>query len=409
LSLANIQELDDADVLAGYRSLFSLPPNTIYLDGNSLGAMPIGVTSRIKNTLEKEWSQDLILSWNTNNWIDLPLNVGEKIAPLIGASSGQVICTDTTSVNLFKLLATAMKLKPDRHEILSQIDNFPTDLYMAQGLAGMFPDNRLSVHTCTEDEISNTLSTDTLVLMLTHTNFRTGKIHDMKALTRLAHEKGALVIWDLSHSTGAMPIHLDACGVDMAVGCGYKYLNGGPGAPAFLYLTRSLQNKVSQPLSGWMGHEKPFDFNPLYDPGKGMRQYLCGTPSVLAMAGLDAALDIFATVDLQQIQSKSQQLGDLFISLVSQAHLDLNLISPTDGRLRGSQVSFTHPEGYSIMQALIAKGVIGDFREPDIMRFGFAPLYIRYADVEAAVTTMKNVIEEKAYFAPQYQMKNQVT
>jgi kynureninase len=312
-------------------------------------------------------------------------------------------------VNLFKLLVTALNLRPGRKEILSQKDNFPTDLYMAQGVAELLNSRGVIVNTCLEDQLADAISDDTAVLMLTHTNFRTGKMHDMRQITHLAHEHGVLVLWDLSHSAGAMPIALDHCDVDMAVGCGYKYLNGGPGAPAFLYLSRELQDQVTQPLTGWMGHIEPFRFDSVYTPARGIMQYLCGTPPVLSMAALDAAIDLFADVDPGAIRKKSVQLTELFISLVEQANLELVLISPADASDRGSQVSFAHEQGYAIVQALIARGVIGDFRDPNIIRFGIAPLYTRYQDIERAVEMLKEVILGKSYLNPQFMERKPVT
>jgi kynureninase len=405
----DIETLDRNDPLASYRDRFVLPSDTIYLDGNSLGAMPQQVKTRIEHTLAMEWSQDLIQSWNKNAWIDLPSTVGEKIARLIGAAEGQVICADSTSVNLFKLLVTALNLKTGRKEILSQTDNFPTDLYMAQGAVELLTSRGVVVNTCPEDDLADAISDDTAVLMLTHTNFRTGKVHDMQLITRIAHKHGALVLWDLSHSAGAMPIDLDDCEVDMAVGCGYKYLNGGPGAPAFLYLSRKLQDQVTQPLTGWMGHIEPFGFNADYSPAKGILQYLCGTPPVLSMAALDAALDLYADVDLGEVRKKSVQLTELFISLVKQAELGLELVSPVDSGVRGSQVSFGHGQAYAIIQALIARGVIGDFRDPDIMRFGIAPLYTRYQDIKRAADMLAEVITGQTYLSSQFVERKPVT
>ncbi len=413
VSWARLQ--DEKDELADRHDLFQIPQGLIYLDGNSLGALPKSVIQTLQHTLDKEWGEDLIQSWNKNSWMDLPRIVGEKIAKLMGAAPGQVICTDSTSVNLFKLLAASLQMNPGRTEILSQDDNFPTDLYMAQGLAKLVTAQRLTLKTVPAPQLASSISKATCALMLTHVNFRTGELHDIPAVTRLAHEKGALVIWDLSHSTGVLPIQLDADHVDMAVGCGYKYLNGGPGAPAYLYVRTALQQKAEQPLSGWMGHARPFEFSPHYESATGMLRYMSGTPQILSLKALDAALGVYDGLDMAVVRQKSVALTTYFVSLINKLQeecaqaMGLKVISPRDTRRCGSQVSLTHEYGYAIVQALIDRGVIGDFREPDVLRFGFTPLYTRFVDVYQCVEILREVLVECTYLEPRYNQRKAVT
>ncbi len=402
--------LDGNDPLAKYREQFIIPEKMIYLDGNSLGVLPRIVSERVAHTTLTEWGKELISSWNTH-WIDLPHSVGEKIASLIGAAPGQVICTDSTSINLFKLLVTGLHLNSGRTTILSQEDNFPTDLYMAQGLAAMLGEDRCQLRMVAEDELIDALDENTAIVMLTQVNFRTGKLHDMEKITSEAHLAGALTLWDLSHSAGAMPIHLDDCEIDLAVGCGYKFLNGGPGAPAYLYVARRHQHLAMQPLSGWMGHEKPFDFSPQYTPGEGIQRFLSGTPGILGLSALDSALDLWHDVDLEMVRKKSIDLSNLFIKqLASNPELSkMRLVSPTDEEQRGSQVCFAHPEGYAVIQALIDHGVISDFREPDVLRFGFNPLYNSFVEIFDAVELLRQVITSGEYLNPKFHTKSLVT
>jgi kynureninase len=397
--------LDEQDELAGSRNHFVMPADTIYLDGNSLGAMPVGVTERMQRHLLEEWATDLIQSWNRHQWISMPTAVGEKIAPLLGATTGQVIVADSTSINLFKLLVTGLRINGKRNEVLTETDNFPTDLYMAQGVTGLMPGAKLRMVSAAD--LLSQIGSDTAVVMLTHTDFRTGEIRNMEAVTAEAHRHGALVLWDLSHSTGVMPIHLDEYEVDMAVGCTYKYLNGGPGSPAYLYLAKSLQNRVAQPLTGWMGHRQPFAFQQQYEAANGMQRYLSGTPAILSLVALDCALDVFKDVDLGAVRKKSLALGDYFIQSMAQLP-DCKLISPV-GANRGSQVSFCHPSAYAIVQALIETGVIGDFREPDIMRFGLSPLYTRFVDIFDAVTAIEEVVASGRFMEPRFAERKVVT
>lgn len=411
MNFDEIIALDKGDPLANKRLEFDLPENTIYLDGNSLGALPKSVKSRLAEVVSQEWGNDLIKSWNSHNWIDLPIKVGEKIAPIIGAAQGQVICCDSISVNLFKLLSSALKLNARRTVVLSTKDNFPTDLYMVQGLSDLLGPDLCQLQTVDEQDIQQSLTESVAVLLLTQVNFRTGKLLDMAKLTQLAHDKGILVIWDLAHSAGALAVELDKCEVDFAVGCGYKYLNGGPGAPAFLYVAKRHQNFVKQPLSGWMGHAKPFDFAPSYHAAVSINQFQCGTPSVLAMSALDAALDVWQDVDMLQVKNKSEGLAHVFMQLM-QFHGcldDLILCSPAVAELRGSQLAFSHNEAFAICQALIAKGVIADFRAPNILRFGFTPLYTSFENIWQAVTILVDIVESQLYKEPGFNITLKVT
>jgi len=404
------EDLDRRDPLARFRERFLLPEGVIYLDGNSLGPLLKSVPERIRQVVEREWGQGLIRSWNAARWIDLPQRVGDKIARLIGAERGEVVAADSTSVNLFKLLSAALSLQRGRAVILSERDNFPTDLYVAQGVRDQLG-GRHEIKLVDASGIRDAIDDKVAVVMLTHVNFRTGARHDLSAITAAAHAKGALVLWDLSHSVGAMPLALNASRADLAIGCGYKYLNGGPGAPAFLYVRRDLQDRIRPPLAGWMGHREPFAFVPDYAPAEGILRNLCGTPPVLAMAALDAALDLWAEVDLDALRAKSMALAGLLIALVEGqgASLGLTLATTRDPEQRGSQVSFAHPEGYAVMQALIARGVIGDYRAPDLIRFGLTPLYLRYVDVFDAVAILADILRHRRWDQAEFKRRAKVT
>lgn len=406
-----ILALDAADKLAEVRQAFSLNEGQVYLDGNSLGVLPKKAISRAYEVVEQQWGRDLITSWNKHHWIDLPVQVGEKIAPLIGAAPGQVICCDSISVNLFKLIACALSMQPGRHKVLSQKDNFPTDLYMVEGLASLLGQNNCELALVDEGAIEAALDDSVAVLLLTQVNFRTGKIHPMKKLTELAHQKGILVIWDLAHSAGALPVHLDQCRADFAVGCGYKYLNGGPGAPAFVYAAKRHHDKLKQPLQGWMGHRQPFAFDHQYEAGSGMQCFLVGTPPVVSMSILDEALNVFDGISMSVVRHKSVALCESFIELLKSKGLfkDFTLVSPENSDRRGSQVAIAHPQAYAICQALISKGVIADFRAPDVLRFGFTPLYTSFDDVWRAVNHLKDVLLSQCYLEPEFQTKSKVT
>jgi len=411
MNFDEIITLDKADPLAKKRLEFDLPANTIYLDGNSLGALPKSVKSRVAEVVSQQWGNDLIKSWNSHSWIDLPIKVGEKIAPLIGAAPGQVMCCDSISVNLFKLLCSALTLNSERTVVLSTKDNFPTDLYMVQGLSDLLGPDLCQLQMVEEQDIQQHLTESVAVLLLTQVNFRSGRLLDMAKLTRLAHEKGILVIWDLAHSAGALPVELDTCEADFAVGCGYKYLNGGPGSPAFLYVAKRHQQEIKQPLSGWMGHAKPFAFDAKYTAAPNINQFQCGTPSVISMSALDAALDVWQDVDMLQIRHKSAGLADVFIELIQMNNCltDLILISPNVAQQRGSQLAFSHDAAFAICQALIQKGVIADFRAPNILRFGFTPLYTSFEDIWLAVTILVNIVESEQYKESRFNITLKVT
>ena len=402
---------DTNDVLSTLRDLFYLPPNTVYLDGNSLGPLLKRVESRLQKTIREEWGQDLIASWNSHNWIDLPVKVAEKIAPLVGVAKGQVICADSVSVNLFKLLVTALQLNPKRTRVLSVEETFPTDLYMAQGLQKLLGEARCTLSRVREASLIEEINDETNLIMISHVNFRNGYVNDLKVITETAHRHGAMVLVDLSHSAGVIPIELDALGVDFAVGCGYKFLNGGPGAPAFLYVNQRHQNKVEQPLSGWMGHRSPFEFSADYIPRPGIAQYQSGTPGIIGLSALDEAMTLWADIDIKDVRRKSTALTTLFIDKVQNAAelSDLEIVSPLDVETRGSQVSLSHPDGYEIVQAMIASGVICDYREPEVLRFGIAPLYNSFEDIIRAVDLMKDIVKNKRYRDPAFGDRNDVT
>ena len=397
------RDLDDP--LAPLRLQFDLPAGVIYLDGNSLGARPTAALARAQHVIAAEWGTDLIRSWNTAGWFDLPKRLGDRLAPLLGAGTGEVVITDTTSVNLFKALAAALQMQATdparaaRRTIVSERSNFPTDLYMAQGLAAWLDRGYQLRLVDSPDELAQAIDADCAVAMLTHVNYRTGYQHDMAAISSHCHAQGALALWDLAHSAGAVPLDLNGAGADLAVGCTYKYLNGGPGSPAFIWVPAKHQARFRQPLSGWWGHAAPFAMDPGYTPADGIARALCGTQPILSLALVECGLDIFAQTSMEAIRRKSLALTDLFIALVEQrcASHPLGLVTPREHARRGSQVSFTHPHGYAVMQALIARGVIGDYREPAIMRFGFTPLYTGFADVWDAVEILRDILDTLAY------------
>ncbi|PSH64237.1 kynureninase [Phyllobacterium brassicacearum] len=405
------EQADFTDPLRSYRDRFDLPDGVLYLDGNSLGALPKTVRQRVAKTISEEWGEQLIRSWNTADWVHLPQRVGRKIANLIGAGDGSVVTADSTSINLFKVLSAALDLNPGRSKIISERDNFPTDLYIAQGVAKQIGKGHRLVLSDAPSDIPDMLDEDAAVLMLTHVNYRNGYRHDMAALTKMAHDKGILVIWDLCHTAGAMPVDLTGAGADFAIGCGYKYLNGGPGAPAFLYVNPRHMGGFRQPLSGWFGHRAPFDFDPSYAPSSNIEQYLCGTPPVLAMVAMDEAMSLWDDVDMTAVRAKSVTLCDLFIQEVDSFadEFGLKLVTPRDADRRGSQVSYSCDNGYAIMQALIARGVVGDFRAPDIIRFGMTPLYLKFAEVKQAAAILRDILETRAWDAPEFQVRGAVT
>ncbi len=418
MNRSDFVSLDAKDPLAPLRELFALPPDIIYLDGNSLGVLPKATAARVAAAITQEWGAGLIRSWNTAGWMEQPGRIGDKIARLIGAGPGEVVAADSTSINLFKVLAAALRMQcgedANRCEVVSEIGNFPTDLYMAQGLNEV-AGNPYTLRWVETEDVLPILSQHTAVLMLTHVNYKTGRLWDMQAVTAAAQARGALVIWDLAHSAGAVPVDLKAANADFAVGCGYKYLNGGPGAPAFVWVHPRHVDRFVQPLSGWLGHAAPFAFTPEYAPAKGIGRYLCGTPPVLSMTALECGLDAMLAAEayggMAALRAKSVRLTDLFAQLVEErcAGHDLVLTSPRDAAQRGSQVCFAHPQGYPIMQALIARGVIGDFRAPDILRFGFTPLYTRFVDVWDAVEHLRQVLETAEWQGERFAARLAVT
>ena len=408
ITLDKIAELDAEDPLASRRALFTLPEGVIYLDGNSLGALPASVPARMAEVIRQEWGTGLIRSWNDANWYPAPQRVGAQIAPLIGAQSDEVIVADSTSVNLFKVLVAALRMRPERQRIVGERGSFPTDVYVASGVAELMQAELVTVE---PDAVLQAIDERTAVVSLTHVNYKSGRVYDMAAITRRAHEVGALIVWDLCHTAGAMPCDLNGCAADFAVGCGYKYFNGGPGAPAFVFVAKRHQEAIRQPITGWHGHAKPFEFTHDYAPGNGMDRMLVGTAPQLGLLSLEEALNVFNGIDMQQLRRKSERMTDLFIALVEQglANHGFGLATPRVPAERGSQVSLTHREGYAIMQALIARGVIGDFRAPNILRFGFAVLYLSFTDVWNAVAALKEVMDKELWKAPEYHQRKAVT
>ena len=425
LTREHARALDEADPLAPLRAQFDIPEGLIYLDGNSLGVLPRATPARVQQVVAQEWGQGLIGSWNTAGWMTLPARVGDAIARLLGVGAGEVVATDSTSLNLYKVLDVALRLQrhdaPQRRVIVSERSNFPTDLYIAQSLAGQHGCSLRLVES--PGQIETALGPDSAVLLLTHVNYRTGRVHDMATLSAAAHAAGALTVWDLAHSAGAVPLRLQADGADFAVGCGYKYLNGGPGAPAFAWVRPELASREAQPLAGWIGHARPFAFVPGYEAGSGITRYLSGTPPIIALAALECGVQTLLAAEplggMAALRRKSLALTRLFIEAVEQrcAGHGLALVSPRDDALRGSQVCLSRADGgYAIVQALVARGVIGDFRAgdteaqvPDILRFGVTPLYTRHVDVWDAVEHLRQVLETGQWRDPRYQQQAAVT
>lgn len=402
--------LDAVDPLASFRERFVIPDGVVYLDGNSLGAMPRAAAARVAAVAEREWAQGLIRSWNDADWIGMAPRIGEKIGRLIGAAPASTMVADSTSVNLFKLLAAALRLRPGRRVILSEQGNFPTDLYIAQGLAALLAEGH-ELRTVTAGDIPAALDETVAVMMLTHVNYHTGAMHDMAALTASAHASGALALWDLAHSAGAVPLSLAAAGADLAVGCGYKFLNGGPGAPAFLHVAPHLHADIRYPVTGWLAHAAPFAFEPGFRPAPGIAAATVGTPPVLSLAALEVGVDIALEAPMEAVRAKSLAQASLFMRLVEQRcpDTDLTLVTPREDARRGSQVSLRHPAAWPIMQALIARGVIGDFRAPDILRFGITPLYLRHAELWDAVETLRDILATGAWRDPRFAARRAVT
>jgi kynureninase len=402
VNIAAARVLDQSDPLAFARARFALPDGITYLDGNSLGAMPRSVPARLADVAGREWGLDLITSWTRNGWIDEPQRVAARIAPLVGAATDEVLVCDSTSINLAKMAGAALALRPDRRVILTEQGNFPTDLYMLAALG-------VECRSVPRDALAAALDQDVALLALTHVDYRSGHRHDMAALTNAAHSVGALTLWDLAHSAGAIRCDLGHADADFAVGCGYKFLNGGPGAPAWLYVRRDHQAAATNPLPGWLGHQAPFDFASIYYPAEGIRRFMTGTPPILGLAALDEGLSCFEGVSVDALNYKAGALGDFFIASLEKIYPQLTLASPRHAAARGAHVCFAHSEGYAIVQALIARGVIGDFRAPDLIRIGFAPLTTRFVDVAAAAIALADICLGGDWDDPAYRERKAVT
>ena len=408
------EALDARDPLAAVRQRFVLPSGVVYLDGNSLGALPVGVAARVAAVVREQWGEGLIRSWNDADWYDLPTRVGDRIAPLVGAQPGEIVVGDSTSVSLFRVVAAALSLRPDRRVIVTEAGNFPTDLYILEGIRQLRPD--LEIRAVERDVDPSSALDGAAVLVLTHVDYKTGLIRDMKRLSTAAHEAGALAVWDLSHSTGVLELDVHGEGADFAVGCGYKYLNGGPGAPSFTWAAPSIASAAQQPLSGWFGHRDPFAFDAAYAPAPGIRRFITGTQQVLSLVALDEALKAWEGVSMREVRTKSMAQTSRFLERVevgvAEAGLDggeLRLVSPREATVRGGQVSFAHPNGYAIVQALIAGGVIGDFRAPDLMRFGFSPLYLSFVEIDRAADALVQILATRSWDQPRFTERRVVT
>lgn len=407
---AAMEALDRADPLRQFRERFLIPDSLIYLDGNSLGMMPRVCATRAREVVESEWAQTLISSWNDHDWINLPLRVGARIAPLIGAKADEVVACDSTSINLFKALASAAMMRPGRNVIVTNEGNFPTDVYIAEGLCKLLGGN-YELRRAEPDKLASVLDDKVAAVAYSHVDFKTARIEDMAGMTAAIHRAGALAIWDLSHSAGAIPVDLNGAKADFAVGCGYKYFNGGPGAPAFIFAARRHHETMQQPLSGWLGHAAPFAFEDSYRPAGGIARMITGTPAVISMSVLEAAIGIVAEAGMERLRAKSVAMTSLLIELVAQECGDhgLSLGSPPDAARRGSHVIFGHAEGYAIVQALKARGVVGDFRTPDFIRLGIAPLYLSYAELWDAVQHLKVIMRDKEWNREQFRTRAAVT
>lgn len=414
ITFEQCQQWDAEDELANLKSQFDLPQGVIYLDGNSLGAKPIKAMDCAQQVINQQWGTDLINSWNKAGWWDLPVRLGNKIGQLVGARENETVVTDTTSMNLFKVLATAIGIQqqhPTRKTIIAERDSFPTDLYMIEGFMALINQGYKLQLIDQPEDLPQYLDEQTAVVVLSHVNYRTGYLHDMAAVNQAAHAQGALIIWDLCHSIGAVPIDLNGSNSDFAIGCTYKYLNGGPGSPAMLWVHSRYQTAFNQPLSGWWGHAKPFAMDVSYTPADNVRRYLCGTQPIVSMSLVECGVDIFLQTDMQALRQKSLRLTDVLIQLLEQecAGYDLTLITPREHLHRGSHISVRHPHGYAIVQALIARGVIGDYREPEVIRLGVTPLYLSFCDIWQAVQHLKQVLVSQEWAQPQFQTRRQVT
>lgn len=410
-ALAEAERADAADPLAGARARFALPRGVTHLDGNSLGPAPRASLEALRRAAEAEWAEGLTGSWNAAGWFDLPTACGDLLAPVVGAEPGEIVVCDTTSVNIFKTLHAALAMRPGRGVILAEASGFPTDLYVAEGALATRPGTKLRLEGVDGPDLEGMIDAEVAVVLVNQVDYRTGRKRDLVALTRRAHEAGALVVWDLCHSAGVMEVGLNAGAADFAVGCGYKYLNGGPGAPAFVFVARRHQAEARQPLSGWWGHARPFDFAPNYAPDPGVRRFLCGTQPILSLRALKPALEMLADYRIADVRAKSLALTGRFIALAEAtlAPFGVGLLTPKAEAERGGQVALTHPEAHAVVQALIHRGVVGDFRMPDVMRFGFAPLYLRHADVARAARTLEQVLATEAWALPCYRERAAVT
>jgi kynureninase len=407
--MADIHALDSTDPLARFRDRFALRPGLIYLDGNSLGALPKATPRRLQQAVEREWGEGLITSWLDAAWVTAPQRIGDKIARLLGAGAGEIIAADSTSINIFKALTAALSLRPDRTAILSETTNFPTDVYMMQGI-GAFSNGRIKAETVAPDAVAGRLAPDVAVVLLTQVHYKSGRVRDMAATTRLIHEAGALVVWDLSHSAGAIMVDLNGANADFAVGCGYKFLNGGPGAPGYLFAAKRHQNALPV-LSGWFGHARPFAFEETYTAAKGIERFLCGTPQILGLTALEIGVDLMLETNMADLRRKSCELADLFIELMRPVcdEFGFTLITPEEPGLRGSQVAYAHPQGYEIIQALKDVDVIADFRVPDVLRFGLTPLYLQFAEIAETVRRLEKICQTRAWDKPHYRERAAVT
>ncbi|HMI57312.1 MAG TPA: kynureninase, partial [Gemmatimonadaceae bacterium] len=410
ITRGDLETLDHADPLRNFRDRFFLPDGIVYLDGNSLGAMPKAVPERMREVVEDEWGRDLVRSWNIHGWIDIQKRIGVKIGRLIGAREDETIVADSTSINLFKTLAASLELRPDRRVIISERSNFPTDLYMAEGLIRHLGRGH-TLRLVEPDEIETAITDDVAVVMLTQVNYRTGRMHDMRRITELAHARGAIMLWDLAHSAGAVPIDVTSANVDFAVGCGYKYLNGGPGAPAFLYVAKRHQSSFDPVLSGWHGHATPFTFEPSYHAAEGIERMAVGAPAILSLIALEVGIDLMLEVSQSALRAKSLQQTSMFDALVEQeiGRDVVSLVTPREPAMRGSQLCYSYDNAWPVMRALIARGVIGDFRAPDILRFGFTPLYLGFAELWDAVATLKDILATRAWDKPEHHARAKVT
>ena len=401
--------MDVSDKLAPLRSEFSLNPGEIYLDGNSLGPVSKNVGVRVNEVINDQWAKGLVRSWSAAGWMAAPLTIGAKLAPLIGAKANEVLVADTLTFAIAKLVGGALKLRPDRNIVLTDVANFHSDIYIINEVA-KWAGRPIEVRTINRNNLAQELNENVALVEFTQVDYRTGEMLDMKSITKMVHDAGALMMWDFAHSTGAVPLDVEGCDVDFAAGCGYKYLNGGPGAPAFMYIREKWQNVIENPIPGWLGHARPFDFELGYEAALGMQAFVTSSPSILALAALDGALDIWSKTSMAEVRTKSLALTDLFIALVEERLPgEFEVVTPREHKKRGSQVALRHVESYGIVQALIERGVIGDFRDPDICRLGFTPLYLGFVDVYDAVERLVDVMNSKAYNDPRFKVRNSIT